>query len=197
MRGLLIKVFGDPNEASIKEFRPVVEDVNALEPEMEALDDEELKGLTDEFRRRLDEGETLEELLPESFAATREVARRTIGQRHYDVQLLGGAVLHAGKIAEMKTGEGKTLTATLAVALNALTGRGVHVVTVNDYLAKRDTQWMGQIYHALGLTTGCIQHDEAFLYDPAWESPDPRLERLRPVARKEAYAADITYGTNN
>ena len=197
MRGLLIKVFGDPNEASIKEFRPVVEDVNALEPEMEALDDDELKGLTDEFRRRLDEGETLEELLPESFAATREVARRTIGQRHYDVQLLGGAVLHAGKIAEMKTGEGKTLTATLAVALNAVTGRGVHVVTVNDYLAKRDTQWMGQIYHALGLTTGCIQHDEAFLYDPAWESPDPRLERLRPVSRKEAYAADITYGTNN
>ncbi len=134
---------------------------------------------------------------PESFAATREAAHRTLGQRHYDVQLMGGIVLHHGKIAEMKTGEGKTLTATLAVALNAATGRGVHVITVNDYLAKRDTQWMGQVYHALGYSVGCIQHERAFIFDPEWESPEPNLERLRDVPRKEAYAADITYGTNN
>ncbi len=197
MRGLLTKVFGDPNEASIKPFQHVPEDVNELESEMQALSDEELAELGAEFRGRLERGETLDELMPESFAATREVARRKLGQRHYDVQLLGGAVLHAGKIAEMKTGEGKTLTATLAVALNAVSGRGVHVVTVNDYLAKRDAQWMGQVYHALGLGVGVIQHEQAFLYDPEWESPDERLDRLRPVGRRDAYAADITYGTNN
>ncbi|MDQ3467622.1 MAG: preprotein translocase subunit SecA [Chloroflexota bacterium] len=198
MRGLLTKVFGDPNEASIKPYQTVVPDVNELEPEMEALSDEELAGLAEEFRGRLADGETLDDLMPESFAATREAARRTIGQRHYDVQLLGGAALHDGKIAEMKTGEGKTLTATLPVALNAVTGRGVHVVTVNDYLAKRDTRWMGQIYHRLGLSTACIQHGEAFIFDPEWESPDPRLAQLRPLAsRHEAYAADITHGTNN
>ncbi|MDQ3780784.1 MAG: preprotein translocase subunit SecA, partial [Chloroflexota bacterium] len=198
MRGLLTKVFGDPNEASIKPYQMVVPDVNELEPEIEALSDEELAGLAEEFRGRLADGETLDDLLPESFAATREAARRAIGQRHYDVQLLGGAALHDGKIAEMKTGEGKTLTATLPVALNAITGRGVHVVTVNDYLAKRDTRWMGQIYHRLGLSTACIQHGEAFIFDPEWESPDPRLAQLRPLAsRHEAYAADITHGTNN
>ncbi len=198
MRGLLTKVFGDPNEASIKPYQTVIPDVNELEPEMEALSDEELSGLAVEFRERLAAGETLDDLLPESFAATREAARRTIGQRHYDVQLLGGAALHDGKIAEMKTGEGKTLTATLPVALNAVTGRGVHVVTVNDYLAKRDTRWMGQVYHRLGLSTACIQHGEAFIFDPEWESPDPRLVQLRPLAsRREAYAADITHGTNN
>jgi preprotein translocase subunit SecA len=197
MRGLLVKVFGDPNEASVKGFEPVIGDVNDLEPEMQVLSDEELRDLSVEFRQRFEQGETIDDLLPESFAATREVARRRIGQRHYDVQLLGGAALHAGKIAEMKTGEGKTLTATLAVALNALNGRGVHVVTVNDYLAKRDTQWMGQIYHGLGLSTACIQHDEAFLFDPEWQAEDERLERLRPITRQEAYAADITYGTNN
>ncbi len=197
MRGMLNKLFGDGNDAAIRRLQPLVEEVNALEPEMEELTDEGLAALGSEFRLRMDEGETLDDLLPESFAATREAARRTLGQRHYDVQLLGGMVLHEGKIAEMKTGEGKTLTATAAVALNALAGEGVHVVTVNDYLAKRDTQGMGRVYHALGLSTGCIQHDEAFIYDPDWESPDPRLERLRPVSRKEAYAADITYGTNN
>ena len=149
------------------------------------------------FRDRLEDGETLDDLLPESFAATREAGRRTLGQRHFDVQLLGGAVLHSGRIAEMRTGEGKTLTATLAVALNALNGRGVHVVTVNDYLAKRDTQWMGQVYDALGLSVACIQHDAAFLYDADWVSEDERLARLRPVSRREAYEADITYGTNN
>src|SRR5688572_15200981 len=132
---------------------------------MEKLSDEELRGLSAEFRERFEAGESLDDLLPESFAATREAARRVLGQRHYDVQLIGGVVLHQGKIAEMKTGEGKTQTAILAVALNALTGRGVHVVTVNDYLVKRDTQWMGQVYDALGLTIGCIQHENAFVFD--------------------------------
>ncbi|MDF3037439.1 MAG: preprotein translocase, SecA subunit, partial [Thermomicrobiales bacterium] len=197
MRKLLTKLFGDPNEAPLKPFQKVVAQVNALEPQMEALSDLELRELANEFRDRLEDGETLDDLLPDSFAATREAGRRTLGQRHFDVQLMGGAVLHAGKIAEMRTGEGKTLTATLAVALNALDGRGVHVVTVNDYLAKRDTQWMGQVYDALGLSVACIQHDAAFIYDADWESDDERLERLRPVSRREAYEADITYGTNN
>ncbi|MDQ3692019.1 MAG: preprotein translocase subunit SecA [Chloroflexota bacterium] len=197
MQGLLTKVFGDPNEASIKPFQSVVERVNALEPGMQAFSDEQLRDSARQFRERWHNGESLDMMLPESFAATREVARRVLGQRPYDVQLLGGAVLHAGKIAEMKTGEGKTLTASLAASLNAISGRGVHVVTVNDYLVKRDTRWMGQIYHGLGFTVGCIQHEEAFLYDPDWESPDERLARLRPVSRQEAYQADITHGTNN
>ncbi|HEX5991131.1 MAG TPA: hypothetical protein VFY70_01075, partial [Thermomicrobiales bacterium] len=197
MRKLLTKFFGDPNEAPLKPFQKVVAQVNALEPEMEALSDLELRELTNGLRDRLEEGETLDDLLPESFAATREAARRSLGQRHFDVQLLGGAVLHAGKIAEMRTGEGKTLTATLSVALNALNGRGVHVVTVNDYLAKRDTQWMGQVYDALGLSVACIQHEAAFIYDANWVSEDERLARLRPISRREAYEADITYGTNN
>jgi preprotein translocase subunit SecA len=197
MRKILTKLFGDPNEAPLKPFQKVVAQVNALEPQMEALSDLELRELANELRDRLEAGETLDELLPESFAATREAGRRTLGQRHFDVQLLGGAVLHSGKIAEMRTGEGKTLTATLAVALNALNGRGVHVVTVNDYLAKRDTQWMGQVYDALGLSVACIQHESAFIYDASWVSEDERLERLRPVSRREAYEADITYGTNN
>jgi preprotein translocase subunit SecA len=197
MRKILTKLFGDPNEAPLKPFQKVVAQVNALEPQMEALSDLELRELANELRDRLEAGETLDELLPESFAATREAGRRTPGQRHFDVQLLGGAVLHSGKIAEMRTGEGKTLTATLAVALNALNGRGVHVVTVNDYLAKRDTQWMGQVYDALGLSVACIQHESAFIYDASWVSDDERLERLRPVSRREAYEADITYGTNN
>jgi preprotein translocase subunit SecA len=197
MRKILTKLFGDPNEAPLKPFQKVVAQVNALEPQMEALSDLELRELANELRDRLEAGETLDELLPESYAATREAGRRTLGQRHFDVQLLGGAVLHSGKIAEMRTGEGKTLTATLAVALNALNGRGVHVVTVNDYLAKRDTQWMGQVYDALGLSVACIQHESAFIYDASWVSDDERLERLRPVSRREAYEADITYGTNN
>jgi preprotein translocase subunit SecA len=197
MRKLLTKLFGDPNEAPLKPYQKVIEQVNVLEPQMEALSDLELREFANGLRDRLEEGETLDDLLPESFAATREAGRRTLGQRHFDVQVLGGAVLHAGKIAEMRTGEGKTLTATLAVALNALNGRGVHVVTVNDYLAKRDTQWMGQVYDALGLSVACIQHDEAFLYDADWVSEDERLARLRPISRREAYEADITYGTNN
>ncbi|HEX2283194.1 MAG TPA: preprotein translocase subunit SecA [Thermomicrobiales bacterium] len=197
MRKLLTKLFGDPNEAPLKPYQKVVAQVNALEPQMEALSDLELRELTNGLRDRLEEGEILDDLLPESFAATREAARRSLGQRHFDVQLLGGAVLHAGKIAEMRTGEGKTLTATLAVALNALNGRGVHVVTVNDYLAKRDTQWMGQVYDALGLSVACIQHEAAFIYDANWVAEDERLARLRPISRREAYEADITYGTNN
>jgi preprotein translocase subunit SecA len=197
MRKILTKLFGDPNEAPLKPYQKVIAQVNALEPQMEALSDLELRELANGLRDRLEEGETLDDLLPESFAATREAGRRTLGQRHFDVQLLGGAVLHSGKIAEMRTGEGKTLTATLAVALNALNGRGVHVVTVNDYLAKRDTQWMGQVYDALGLSVACIQHDAAFIYDADWVSEDERLARLRPISRREAYEADITYGTNN
>jgi preprotein translocase subunit SecA len=197
MRNLLTKIFGDPNEASIKPFQGVVPRVNALEADMQARSDEQLHDLGDRFRERIAAGESLDQLMPESFAATREVAFRKLGQRHYDVQLMGGAVLHSGKIAEMRTGEGKTLTATLAVALNAFGGRGVHVVTVNDYLAKRDAQWMGQVYHGLGLAVGCIQHESAFVYDPAWEADDERLANLRPITRREAYHLDITYGTNN
>ncbi|MBA3415561.1 MAG: preprotein translocase subunit SecA, partial [Chloroflexia bacterium] len=197
MRKLLYKLFGDPNEASIKPYQGVVPKVNDLEPAMQARSDEELAALAVSFRARIEAGEPLNDLMPDSFAATREVARRRLGQRHYDVQLIGGAVLHAGRIAEMRTGEGKTLTATLAVALNAATGRGVHVVTVNDYLAKRDAQWMGQVYHGLGLSVGVIQHETAFLFDPESVSEDERLEHLRPVSRQEAYLADITYGTNN
>ena len=197
MRGLLTKVFGDENQKLLKPIMPIVEEINDLESEMESYSDEELFELGDEFRKRYSDGETLDELLPEVFAAVREISKRVGGRRHYDVQLLGGVVLHRGKIAEMKTGEGKTLTATLAVALNALSGQGVHVVTVNDYLAKRDTQWMGPVYHALNLSVACIQHDEAFMFDPLWESEDERLANLRPISRKEAYAADITHGTNN
>ena len=143
------------------------------------------------------EEDALYELLPEAFAAVREAARRAIGQRHYDVQLIGGIVLHQGKIAEMKTGEGKTLVATLPLYLNSLTGKGCHLVTVNDYLSKRDHQWMGAIYHALGVSVSSIQHEASFIYDPECKSDDIRWPRLRPVSRKEAYQADITYGTNN
>ena len=197
MRSLLTKVFGDADRREYKRLNPIVDDINSLEDEMSDLTDEELRDVVVELRERHADGESLDDLLPESFAVTREAAKRTLQKRHFDVQLFGGIVLHEGRIAEMKTGEGKTQTATLAVALNALSGRGVHVVTVNDYLVKRDTQWMGQIYHALGLSVGCLQHDQAFLYDPEWESEDERYAMLRPVPRKEAYAADITHGTNN
>ncbi len=197
MRSLLSRILGDPNDKTVKKLHPVVDEVNELEEETSQLTDGDLRLTRVIFSQRLEEGESLDDLLPEVFARVREAARRTLGQRHFDVQLMGGVVLHEGKIAEMKTGEGKTLTATSAVALNAITGRGVHVITVNDYLAKRDTQWMGQVYNALGMTVGCIQHDEAFVFDADWESPDPKLERLKPVTRREAYEADITYGTNN
>ncbi|TSC76790.1 MAG: preprotein translocase subunit SecA, partial [Parcubacteria group bacterium Gr01-1014_29] len=185
----------------------MVERIGALEADVEKLALEDFPKRTAALKERLLQGETLDDILPEAFAFVREAAKRTLGQRHFDVQILGGMVLHKGQIAEMRTGEGKTLTATLAVYLNALEGKGVHVITVNDYLARRDAAWMGQIYHALGLTTGCITHNASFVYDPSHSEKDAERditgsfhvvhEFLRPVSRKEAYAADITYGTNN
>src|SRR5881409_328191 len=194
---VLRKIFGTKHERDVKRIMPTVVASNAFEPSVRALGDAELQAKTDEFRKRLEAGEPLDELLPEAFAVCREAARRTVGMRHFDVQLIGGVVLHEGKIAEMATGEGKTLVATLPAYLNGLTGRGVHIVTVNDYLAKRDAQWMGPIYHALGLTVGVIQHEASFLYDPAYVTADIRMAALRPCGRREAYLADITYGTNN
>ena len=226
------KIFGDANARYIKSLQPVIDRINSLEPEFEKLSREELKAKTGEFRNRLTRGEPIDDLLPESFAAVREAAKRTLNQRHFDVQLMGGIALHQGKITEMKTGEGKTLVATLPAYLNALVGHGVHIVSVNDYLVRRDTAWMGQIYNALGLSVGCVNHDASFLYDASHtektlnskletlnKSPNPNdqnskqdeldkkrdmlgafkvvHEFLRPVSRKEAYAADITYCTNN
>jgi preprotein translocase subunit SecA len=176
---VLAKIFGTNNERQIKKLRPLVAQINALEPEMEALSDEELAGKTIEFRERIAQGTALDDLMPEAFAVCREAGRRVLNMRHFDVQLIGGAVLHSGKIAEMKTGEGKTLVATLAVYLNALKGEGVHVVTVNDYLARRDSEWMGRLYKFLGLSVGVIVHD------------------LDDQERHDAYHCDITYGTNN
>lgn len=196
----MLKWFGrllDSNEKEIRKLEPVVEQINALEPDYEKLADSDLGAKTGEFKQRLGEGETLDDLLPEAFAAVREAAKRTIKQRHFNVQLMGGIVLHQGKIAEMKTGEGKTLVATLPLYLNSLPGKGSHLVTVNDYLAKRDPYWMGPIFHALGISVASIQHETSFLYDPTFESNDPRWQGLRPITRREAYAADITYGTNN
>ncbi|MDM7999947.1 MAG: preprotein translocase subunit SecA [Dehalococcoidia bacterium] len=187
----------DSNEREIKRLQPLVAKINSLEPEFQRLTDAELRAKTDEFKARYRDRKKLDDLLPEAFAAVREAGRRTIGQRHFDVQLMGGIVLHQGKIAEMKTGEGKTLVATLPQYLNAITGEGCHLVTVNDYLAKRDCHWMGPIYHALGLTVACIQHDASFQYDPQHEAEDQRWRHLKPVSRKQAYQADITYGTNN
>ncbi len=191
------KVFGTKNDREIKRYTPLVEQINGLEPESEKLTDAALREKTDEFRQRLGDGETLDDLLPEAFAATREASRRTIGLRHFDAQLIGGMVLHQGKIAEMKTGEGKTLVATLAFYLNALTGKGVHLITVNDYLARRDVQWMGPIYHALGLSVASIVHDVSYRFDPTYITKDYRYLNLRPTSRQDAYRADITYGTNN
>jgi preprotein translocase subunit SecA len=176
---MLHKVFGSKNERELKKLRPIIEQINALEPEIKALSDDQLRGKTQTFRQRIEQGAILDELLPEAFAVVREASVRTLSMRHFDVQLIGGIVLHQGKIAEMKTGEGKTLAATLPAYLNALTGRGVHVVTVNDYLARRDTEWMGVIYRFLGLTVGTILHG------------------LDDAERQDAYSADITYGTNN
>ena len=173
------KIFGSSNDRRLKPYNARVPAINALEPRFAALSDDELRGKTVEFRQRLANGESLEDLLPEAFATVREGAKRTLGQRHFDVQLVGGMVLHEGKIAEMKTGEGKTLVSTLAAYLNALPGRGVHIVTVNDYLAKRDSEWMGEIYKFLGLAVGCVVHE------------------LDDDERRRAYACDITYGTNN
>ncbi|HXC73753.1 MAG TPA: preprotein translocase subunit SecA, partial [Sphingomicrobium sp.] len=177
--GLAKSIFGSANDRYVRGLGKYVDAVNGFEPTISALTDEELRGQTDLFRRRLADGATLDDLLPEAFATVREAAIRTLGQRHYDVQLVGGIALHRGEIAEMKTGEGKTLVATLAVYLNALEGKGVHVVTVNDYLAKRDADWMGQIYRFLGMTVGVI------------------VPNLSDQERRDSYGADITYGTNN
>ena len=197
MVSVLGKLLGDANEKAVKKVLPTVAKINDLETEFQTLADDQLGDKTSEFKARLARGESLDDLLPEAFAVAREAAKRRLGQRHYDVQLIGGAVLHRGEIAEMKTGEGKTLVATLPVYLNALSGQGVHVVTVNDYLARRDPVWMGPIYHALGLTVACLQHDAAYVYDPEAVGPNESLKSLRQVSRAEAYLADITYGTNN
>ena len=176
---ILTQIFGSRNDRLLKTYRRTVEQINALEPQFEALDDAALRAKTDEFRQRLAQGETLDDLLPEAFAVVREAGKRALKMRHFDVQLIGGIALHEGKIAEMRTGEGKTLTATLPVYLNALPGKGVHVVTVNDYLARRDAEWMGRIYSFLGLTVGVNV---------------PGMQREE---KQAAYAADVTYGTNN
>ncbi len=227
---IFTKIFGDSNEKYIKNLQPIVKKINSFEPEFEKLSAEQIKEKTKEFKQRLARnnatalgGETLDNILPEAFALVREASKRALNQRHFDSQLIGGIVLHQGKIAEMKTGEGKTLAATLPAYLNALSGLSVHIVTVNDYLAKRDMVWMGQIYEALGLSTGCIVNESGYVYDKEYKNsekaaPEGRaslneVERdqlrdivggfkiiqdyLKPVSRKEAYLADITYGTNN
>ena len=239
MLGLIKKIVGTKNEREIKRIRPLVEAINALEPEYQKLTDAEIRAKTDEFRERIKEAtaalraaldeaqaqaaaesaerreelkteaesldkqlrqavaDVLDGILPEAFAAVREASRRTIGLRHFDAQLIGGIVLHEGKIAEMKTGEGKTLVATLPFYLNALEGKGVHLVTVNDYLARRDVQWMGPIYHMLGLSVASNVHEASYLFDPTYITKDYRYLNLRPISRQQAYAADITYGTNH
>src|SRR5437870_2344394 len=194
---ILKKIFGTKHERDVKRVLPTVAAINALEPELQRLDDAALRAKTDELRGRLGEEADVEEVLVDAFAVCREAAQRTLGMRHFDVQLIGGMMLHQGKIAEMATGEGKTLVATLPAYLNALPGKGVHIVTVNDYLAKRDAQWMGPLYQGLGLSVGVIQHEASFLYDPAYVTSDIRMTALRPCTRQEAYRADITYGTNN
>ncbi|MGZ9223336.1 MAG: preprotein translocase subunit SecA, partial [Anaerolineales bacterium] len=216
-----VKIFGgDPNKKTIEQFRGIAEQINALEPEFEALSDEALRAKTEEFRTRiadsignvegLDEKEqfkaqqeALEEILPEAFAAVREASKRTIGLRHFDVQMIGGIALHRGSIAEMRTGEGKTLVATLPIYLNGLLGKGIHLVTVNDYLARRDARWMAPIYQMLGLSVGVLQMaavtengKKAFLVDFDRESPYEDQRHLRMVDRRLAYEADVTYGTN-
>ena len=199
MKKLFKKVLGDPQAKTLKRMRKRVNDVNALEKKYKKLTDSQLKKQTDVLIDRLKKA-SLDAILPDAFALVRETASRTLKQRHFDVQLIGGMVLHEGKVAEMKTGEGKTLVATLPVFLNALTKKGVHVVTVNDYLAQRDAGWMGQIYTFLGLSVGVIIPDASFIYDSSYnnkEHDDPRMRHLKPCSRQEAYAADITYGTNN
>ena len=217
---LFNKIVGDSNEKALKDIQPLVGEINDLEPEYEKLSDEALKDITTELRTRYEDGEELDDLLPEAFAAVREVSKRTLGMRHFDVQLLGGVVLHQGKIAEMRTGEGKTLVATLPTYLNAISGEGAHIITVNDYLAKRDAGWMGAVHHALGLTVGCLQNDSSWVFNPeapiaeggvgseaaapevgdtGETAPPVRLpeDNFQPATKQEAYACDITYGTNN
>ena len=177
--GLFKKIFGTYSEKEVKRVMPIVEKINSLEPEMEKLTDSELANKTNYFKEQLANGKTLDDILPEAFAVVREASKRVLGMRHFDVQLIGGIILHQGRISEMKTGEGKTLVATLPVYLNALTGKGVHVVTVNEYLAKRDSEWMGKVYRFLGLKVGLV------------------LSRMDPSAKRISYNADVTYGTNS
>jgi len=196
----LKKVLGDPQAATVKRMRKRVKKINALAEKYEKMSDKQLKEQTAVLKKRLGKGESLDAILNDAFAVVREAASRTLKQRHFDVQLIGGMVLHEGNVAEMKTGEGKTLVATLPVYLNALEGKGVHVVTVNDYLAQRDAGWMAQVYNFLGLSTGVIIPDESFVYDPKFSNKDhfdERMQHLKPATRREAYEADITYGTNN
>jgi preprotein translocase subunit SecA len=176
---MLKNLLGDPNARKLKRYRPDVVEINLLEEEVQALSDQELSDKTNEFRQRIEKGESLDDLLPDAYAVVREASRRVLGMRHFDVQLVGGMVLHDGQIAEMKTGEGKTLVATLPAYLNALSGKGVHIVTVNDYLARRDAEWMGQIHRFLGLSVGLIQ------------------QGMSPAERRQNYGCDITYGTNS
>ncbi len=212
---VIIKIFGDTNSRFLKSLEPQIQAVNTLEKEFEKLSDSDLKAKTEEFKKRLIQGKIFDDILAEAFALVREAAKRTLKQRHFDVQLMGAIALHQGKIAEMKTGEGKTLVATLTAYLNALAGKGVHIVTVNDYLSRRDTVWMGQIYDVLGLSVGCLNHEASYLYDATHQSHLENQEKkedeirdtlgsfkvvhefLKPCTRREAYEADITYGTNN
>ncbi len=201
----LFRKWFDTSDKDVKAIEPLVQQTNGLEPEMQKLSLEEIRAKTDDFRQRLKDGTALDDLIPEAFAACREVSRRLLNMRHFDVQLIGGVVLHHGKITEMKTGEGKTLVAPLALYLNALEGRGTHLVTVNDYLARRDAVWMGPIYHGLGLTLGVIQGQSAesdelggsYKYTPGHQAEDPRYHNLVPCSRAEAYDCDVTYGTNH
>jgi len=210
---ILANLFGDPNKKYLNKIQPIVEKINELEKDFERFSNEELKNKTNEFKKRIENygGQSsvgLDDILTEAFALVREAAKRTLNQRHFDVQLIGGIVLHQGRIAEMKTGEGKTLAATLPLYLNALTGEGAHLVTVNDYLARRDAVWMGQIYYFLGLSVGCINHESSYIYDPEYQKALDQerdikggfkvvQEFLKPCTRKEAYNCDILYGTNN
>jgi len=199
MNGMFKKVLGDPQVRTIKRLKKRVKDINALEDKYKKMSDKDLKAQTDKLRKRLQK-ESLDKILPDAFAVVREAATRTIGIRHFDVQLIGGMVLHEGNIAEMKTGEGKTFVATLPVYLNALSGKGAHVVTVNEYLAQRDAGWMAAVYDFLGMSVGVIIADKSYVYDPKFtntDHEDERFRHLKPASRREAYAADITYGTNN
>ncbi len=204
IRNFLTKLTGSDSDRALARLSPMIERCAALEPDYQKLSDDELRAKTTEFKQRYQDGETLDELMPEAFATIREASRRVNNMRHYDVQLVGGALLHQGKIAEMRTGEGKTLVATAPLYLNAIAGKGAHLVTQNDYLAKRDAQWMGRAYHLLGMSVGVIQSagdarpdDSTYVYDPSYPSSDDRLLNLRPVRRRDAYQCDITYGTNN
>ncbi|HSE29865.1 MAG TPA: preprotein translocase subunit SecA [Candidatus Saccharimonadales bacterium] len=200
MRQFLTKIFGDPQAKILRRLRKKVATINSLSSKYEKLNDSDLKKQTKVLKEQLAKNKTLEDILPDAFATVREASSRTLKMRHFDVQLIGGMALHEGNVAEMKTGEGKTLVATLPTYLNALTGKGVHVVTVNDYLAQRDAGWMGPVYDFLGMSVAVVIPDQSFIYDPTFENEahdDPRMKKLRPCTRKEAYAADITYGTNN